>query len=144
MDNSKFVYERSPFYYETDKMAVVHHSNYIRWFEEARISFMQYAGFPYDKMESLGVMLPVLSVQCSYRSSVRFGDTVLIEAAVSQFNGFKMSLQYRITDKETGEVRSMGSTSHCFTDMEMKPLRIKKNYPQIYEIFAALGEQTLF
>ena len=38
------IYERSAFYYETDRMDVIHHSNYIRWFEEARIHFMKNVG----------------------------------------------------------------------------------------------------
>ena len=45
-------------YYETDQMGVVHHSNYIRWFEEARVFFMDQMGFGYDKMEKSGVIQP--------------------------------------------------------------------------------------
>ena len=92
------VYERDAYYYETDKMSVVHHSNYIRWFEEARVNFMKKVGYPYDFMESQGIMMPVLSAQCSYKNSVHFGDTVLIYASISKFNGFKMEVQYKICD----------------------------------------------
>ncbi|MGN1480363.1 acyl-CoA thioesterase [Porcipelethomonas sp.] len=138
------VYERDAHYYETDKMGIIHHSNYIRWFEEARVDFMQKAGYPYDVMESTGIMMPVLSAECSYKSSVRFGDTVLIYTAISQFNGFKMQLQYKVCDKKTGELRVYGSTSHCFTDMSMKPLRIKKTHPEIYDIFDKISPQELF
>lgn len=138
------VYERNVYYYETDKMSVVHHSNYIRWFEEARVNFMEKVGYPYDLMESQGIMLPVLSAQCSYKNSVRFGDTILIYAAISKFNGFKMEVQYKICDKKTGELRSTGSTTHCFTDMSMKPLRIKKSYPKIFDIFDKVSPTTLF
>ena len=100
------VYERDAYYYETDKMSVVHHSNYIRWFEEARVNFMKKVGYPYDFMESQGIMMPVLSAQCSYKNSVHFGDTVLIYASISKFNGFKMEVQYKICDKKTGELRA--------------------------------------
>lgn len=130
-------YERSPFYYETDKMGVVHHSNYIRWFEEARINFMREAEFPYDKIESVGIMMPVLSVECEYKSSVRFGDTVLIKTFISEFNGFKMKIQYQVTDKSDGSLRAAGSTYHCFTDMTLKPVRIKKSHPDIYAVCAS-------
>ena len=51
-------------YYETDQMAFVHHSNYIRWFEEARIDFMEKLGAPYDKMEQMGFISPVRTVNC--------------------------------------------------------------------------------
>lgn len=139
-----FVYERNAFYYETDRMNVIHHSNYIRWFEEARINFMEKAGYPYDKMEFNGIMLPVLSADCSYKNSIHFGDTVLIHTAICQFNGFKMTLQYKIINKKNSELHAFGSTTHCFTDMNMKPIRIKKNYPEIYELFDKISPTILF
>lgn len=130
------IYERKPFYYETDRMDVVHHSNYIRWFEEARIHFMEEAGYSYARIEAEGIMLPVLSAECQYRSSVRFGDTILIEASICEFNGFKMVIEYIVTDKESGELRAKGKTTHCFTDSEMKPLRINKSFPELYELYS--------
>ena len=60
-----------------------------------------------------GIMMPVLSAQCGYKNSVHFGDTVLIYASISKFNGFKMEVQYKICDKKTGELRATGSTTHC-------------------------------
>ena len=51
-------------YYETDQMGVVHHSNYIRWFEEARTDLLERAGLGYNKMEKLGIAVPVLSASC--------------------------------------------------------------------------------
>lgn len=137
-------YERSPFYYETDRMNVIHHSNYIRWFEEARIYFMEKVGYSYARMESEGIMMPVLSAECEYKNSVKFGDTVLIKAAITEFNGFKMAIQYIITDKETGELRAKGSTTHCFTDMSMKPVRIRKTFPELYEIYSSYCGEKLF
>ena len=50
-------YERNAKYYETDQMGIIHHSNYIRWFEEARVDAMEQAGIPYDKMEEMGIIL---------------------------------------------------------------------------------------
>lgn len=129
-------YERTAFYYETDRMNVIHHSNYIRWFEEARIHFMDKVGYPYARMEKEGIMMPVLSAVCEYKNSVKFGDTVVIKTAISEFNGFKMTIQYLVNDKTTGELRAKGSTSHCFTDMEMKPVRIKNKYPELYDLYS--------
>mgnify|MGYP000768598950 FL=1 len=105
---------------------------------------MKKVGYPYDFMESQGIMMPVLSAQCSYKNSVHFGDTVLIYASISKFNGFKMEVQYKICDKKTGELRATGSTTHCFTDMSMKPLRIKKNHPEIFKIFDEVSPTELF
>ena len=58
------IYRRKALYYETDQMKIVHHSNYIRWFEEVRTEYLESRGFPYAKMDELGVMIPVLSVDC--------------------------------------------------------------------------------
>ena len=54
-------------YYETDKMQITHHSNYIRFMEEARIDFLNHIGFGYDKMEELGISSPVIGIQCDYK-----------------------------------------------------------------------------
>ena len=60
-------YIRNVQYYETDKMGIVHHSNYIKWFEEARIFYMQEMGFLYKEMENKGVMIPVLGISALYK-----------------------------------------------------------------------------
>ena len=50
------VYNHRVQYYETDRMGIVHHSNYVRWMEEARVDFLARLGFPYDVMEARGVI----------------------------------------------------------------------------------------
>ena len=57
-------------YYETDQMGIVHHSNYIRWFEEARLDFMEKIGCSYAAVEASGIMIPVLSASCQYKTMV--------------------------------------------------------------------------
>ena len=69
-------------YYETDAQRVTHHSNYIRIMEEARVDMMEQMGFGYDKMEELEIISPVISVSCEYKSMVRSGETVVIDAKV--------------------------------------------------------------
>ena len=48
------MYKHTVQYYETDKMGITHHSNYIRWMEEARVDFLKSTGFGYDKLEEMG------------------------------------------------------------------------------------------
>ena len=62
------IYEHKVQYYETDQMKIVHHSNYIRWFEEARTAWMEEGGFGYAKMEEAGIISPVLEVDAKYKS----------------------------------------------------------------------------
>ena len=144
MDNSlienrefnEICYKRQAHYYETDRMDVIHHSNYIRWFEEARIYYLEQIGFGYDKMESLGILSPVLSVSCEYKSSVRFHEEVLIYPKIEFFNGIKMAISYVVKDARTGKVRATGESKHCFVDSKFKPIRMKKDFNEIYTILS--------
>ncbi len=124
-------YEHHVKYYETDQMGIVHHSNYIRWMEEARMDMMEQMGYSYKQMEELEVISPVISVQCEYKSMVRFSDTVIIEAKVAEYNGIKLVVHYRMTDKETGELRTLSKSEHCFLNASGKPISLKRSYPEI-------------
>jgi acyl-CoA thioester hydrolase len=127
-------YFRQAKYYETDQMAVVHHSNYIRWFEEARVDFLEQIGLGYDKIEAAGVYSPVLAVSCEYKSSVRFHETVLIKAILRFFNGIKMKIEYQVIDEATNQLRAIGTSEHCFVTTDFKPTSLKKNYREMYDI----------
>ncbi len=128
-------YEHKVQYYETDQMGIVHHSNYIRWFEEARTDLMRQMGIGYDEMEGQGIISPVLSVTCEYKSMTHFGETVLIIPILKYYNGIKMTIEYSVTDKESGELRCVGETSHCFLNREGKPVSLKKSYLEMDKMF---------
>lgn len=119
-------------YYETDKMGIVHHSNYIRWMEEARIDFLKQIGWDFDKLEALGIVSPVLSVTCDYRISTKFSQQIAITVSVKEFKGVKLFLEYEMKNQE-GNVVCCGTTSHAFLDMTGKPIRMKTSYPDFYE-----------
>ena len=126
-----------------DQMGIVHHSNYIRWMEEARMDLMDQMGFSYKQMEDQEIISPVLSVQCEYKSMVRFGDTVVIETAIAGYNGIKLSVRYRMTDKETGELRTIAASEHCFLNRSGKPISLKRSYPEIdTKFFQMMDEES--
>ncbi|MEI3219704.1 MAG: thioesterase family protein [Lachnoclostridium sp.] len=116
-------------YYETDQMGIVHHSNYIRWFEEARIDLLEQMGIGYDKIEKEGIISPVLGVEANYLRMVRFGDTVTIETNITEYNGIKLIVEYRVLDEETGMVHCLGVTKHCFLNEKGRPVFLKKKHP---------------
>ena len=120
-------------YYETDQMGIVHHSNYIRWFEEARVRLLDEIGFGYTRMESEGIISPVLSMSCEYKSMVKFGDCVYVLPKVEEFNGVKLKVSYKVIDVNTGELRTTGASSHCFLDRDYKPVNLKKTNMPLYE-----------
>lgn len=130
----KFIYEHRVQYYETDKMKCVHHSNYIRWFEEARTYFLDDVGYGYFKMEENGILSPVLRVESNYKSMVHFGDVVDIEVTVGSYSGSRIEFVYNIYDRETGVLRNEGKTFHCFINESGRPVSLRKHLPELHKI----------
>ncbi|MEY8338648.1 acyl-CoA thioesterase [Lachnospiraceae bacterium 62-35] len=128
-------YEHKTQYYETDQMGIIHHSNYIRWFEEARTDLMEQMGMGYDIMEAQGIIIPVLSVQCEYKSMTHFGETLQILPIVREYNGIRMTIEYTVIEKETGELRCVGRTRHCFLTKDGKPVSLKKKNFLVDDLF---------
>ncbi len=129
-------------YYETDKMGIAHHSNYIRWMEEARVDYLNKIGFPYIALEEDGIYSPMVAVHCRYRRPTRFGDAVTIQARVVEFKGLRLILGYRMTNAE-GQAVFEGTTESCFSDENGKVIRLEKYAPEYYRMFteqAGIGE----
>ena len=135
-----YIYERKINYYETDKMGIVHHSNYIRFFEEARCDFLEKSGLPYDVMEERGIMSPVLGIICQYKQHITYGDIIEIHTSITKFSGVKFTVSYEIYNKKTGNLCILGESNHCFTDSNLKPLNLKKHFNDVYEKFMYLIE----
>ena len=126
-----YTYYRKAQYHETDQMGIIHHSNYVKWMEEARMDLMDQMGLSYKQMEEMEIISPVLSIAVEYHSMVHFDDTVVIETKITKYNGIKMDVEYRMTDKETGELRTTGKSSHCFLNRSGRPISLKRSYPEI-------------
>jgi acyl-CoA thioester hydrolase len=125
-------------YYETDKMGVVHHSNYIRWFEEARLDFMRQGGLEFSEMENAGIMMPVTEISCQYKIPVHFGESVVIKAEMLAFNGVRATIGYEVYS-ENGSLVAVGKSGHCFvSEAKRYPMNLKERYPEYYRCCAAL------
>lgn len=132
------IYERKINYYETDKMGVVHHSNYIRFLEEARCYLLEQIGLPFELLEENGITIPVLEVCCEYKRHVTFGDTLIIKVITTEYTGVRMNVKYEVTDKGTGQTVINAETKHCFTSKELKPINLKKHFPEFSKKIEAL------
>ena len=119
-------------YYETDKMGCVHHSNYIRWMEEARVDFLERIGLGFPMMEARGIYSPVTSVECRYRRPTRFDEEIRISVHVAAFNGIRLRITYEMVNAE-GVLVCTGASEHCFTDTAGKPISLKKYHPDLDE-----------
>ncbi len=129
-------------YYETDQMGIVHHSNYIRWFEEARDELVREYGIDYRQIEAQGILMPVVSVACDYKSAVKYGDKVSILALPRYFNGVRLRYEYEVRG-EDGAIAVTGKSEHCFIDaLTRKPLNLKKRMLQYCEALSRLVESV--
>ena len=131
-----FEYHRHVNYYETDMMGIVHHSNYIRWFEEARIEFLRAKDLDYKRMEDEGIQIPVVSVSCSYKNPATFDDDVTIKTSLRKYNGIVAEIEYKVYRDSDGVLLVTGESSHCFVDKEtFKPVSLKRERPYMHEKF---------
>lgn len=125
------VFTRKVNYYETDRMGVTHHSNYIRFMEEARIYFLEQIGWGYEKMEADGFSSPVTSLSCDYKRTTTFADVIDIEVYVKTISAARLILGYTFRCKD--EVVFTAESSHCFFGKDGSILILKKSMPDFYE-----------
>lgn len=126
------IYRHYVQYYETDKMSVTHHSNYIRWMEEARVFYLDKIGWSFVKFEESGLISPVVSVSGKYLSGCRFADVVLVEVKVTSVKGARFTLSYEMTRESDGEKVFEGESVHCFKNEAGIPLRLERDLPEFY------------
>lgn len=126
-------------YYETDKMGITHHSNYIRWMEEARVDFLKNIGWDYKHLEEEGIVSPVIEVDCKYKRTTTFGDTVSISVSVEEYKGVKMFLKYTMLN-EDGELVCESHSGHAFLNQQGRPINMKKEFPEFHELLLSLAE----
>lgn len=125
-------------YYETDKMGITHHSNYIRWMEEARVDFFEKVGYDYKRLEDEGIISPVIGVECEYKTSTRFEDLIEIEVKILEFKGVRLIFEYVMKNAKTGDIVAKATSKHCFINEEGRPIILKKEFPELDEKFKNL------
>ena len=125
-------YKHKVQYYETDKMGIVHHSNSIRWMEEARVDFLEKIGWSYDQLEKVGLVSPVLSLNIDYSHPTYFSDMVSIDVEILELKMSKMRVGYKMTNEE-GEVVAKCESSHGFLLSSGRPAILKRDFPGLYE-----------
>lgn len=125
------IFTRKVNYYETDKMGITHHSNYVRFMEEARIYFLDQIGWGYAKMEEDGLSSPVISISCNYKKTTTFADEIEIDVFVKNISAAKLILGYTFRVKD--EVVFTAESSHCFFGKDGSIMILKKGMPEFYE-----------
>ena len=120
-------------YYECDGMAVCHHSNYVRFMEEARIDLLDRLGYGYERMEADGITSPVISFSCNCIRPTRFQDEIDIEIRVLKTTALKLTFSY--TMSVGGHLVCTAESTHCFLQ-DGKPVPFADKYECLRQIDA--------
>lgn len=128
------IYKHKIQYYETDKMQITHHSNYLKFMEEARMYFLDYYGYGYERMEKEGIISPIVGISCNYKKPTTYGDTITVETQTIGLSPAKLTIGY-IMRNQNGEIVCTGESVHCFVSKQGKILSLKNIYPGLYNIF---------
>ena len=120
-------------YSDTDQMGIVHHSNYLKYFENARIAWLRHLGVSYKKIEQDGILMPVVSSSLQFIVPLYFDDEITIEIILTDVPKATLSFKYKIKN-QINQLVCRGETKLAFLNSKtMKPVRVPKN---IYDLFS--------
>ena len=132
-----FTYTKKAQYHETDQMGIIHHANYVKWMEEARLAYLEELGLGYQQVEEGNVFSPVVSVNVTYKAPIRFADEVEIGVSVTRYTCVKLELGYQFFNKRTQQLCAVATSGHCFIKGG-KIISLKKDMPALHEKLSAL------
>jgi acyl-CoA thioester hydrolase len=106
-------------YHHTDQMGIVHHSNYVKFFEVARTEWLRANGLTYAEMERRGVMMPIVDVAVKYRNPALYDELLSVTAFVDEMPMARMTFRYEVRGEDGRDIAS-GSTTLGFVDRETR------------------------
>ena len=133
-----FKYLRKAHYHETDQMGLIHHSNYVKWMEEARVAFMDRIGMGYVEVEKAGVVSPVTAVSVEYKKPVRFSEEVGIQVSVLSYSGVRLELEYRFFLMPERVLCTAAISKHCFLK-DGRIVSLKRQLPELDQILSGFS-----
>ena len=116
-------------FFDTDLMGVVHHSNYIRWFEIGRVEYLRSIGIDLNEMMSDGILFPITNINAQYHSPAHFDDILEIETTATALTKVKMEFDYKVFREGEDKVLVNGHSQNVFTNAETgKIIRLPDKY----------------
>ncbi|AVK50915.1 4-hydroxybenzoyl-CoA thioesterase [Clostridium sp. MF28] len=125
-------------YAETDKMGIVHHSNYFIWFEAGRTDFIKGSNISYSEMEENGILIPLAESNCKYIIGAKYEDELIIKTWVKQLTPVKVEFNYSVIRENDQKEISKGSTLHVFVNNDFKIINLKKVNKEIFNKLESL------
>ncbi len=118
-------------YAETDKMGIVHHSNYLVWFEIGRSEFCRARGFSYLEMEEEeDALMVVAEIYCRYKSPAFYEDVLTVRTRVAEVRSRSLRFIYEIFRAADNKVLAEGETLHVVTNAQKKMRSLPENYKE--------------
>lgn len=134
-----FSYIRKAQYHETDQMGIIHHANYVKWMEEARIEYLKSNGIDYKQIEKEGIASPVVEINVKYVRPVEFDDAVEIRVNVLKYSGAVIEFSYEFYNRMKDEICVNATSKHCFIQ-NGRPTSLKKFLPESDSVMRKLLE----
>lgn len=128
-------------YFDTDKMQVVHHANYIKYFETARTEYFRDKGLAYSEMEKHSLQIPVLGVSCKYHEPAVYDELVAVSCRMVKLGPASMEFDYEVRNADTGKLHVTGHSRHGIVNSEYRPVALKKAFPEVHEFLTELYEK---
>lgn len=127
-------------YAETDQMGVVYHANYVIWLEIGRTQLIKDLGFSYAGLEKDGYISPVTNVNINYKSSVQYGETVIVKTWIENHGKLRTTYGYEIVHAD-GTVASTATSEHVVVKKDnFRPVPLKKIHPEWDSKYAAIAK----
>ena len=134
-----YCYRRKAQYHETDQMGVIHHANYVKWMEEARVAYLDALCFGYVDIERAGVVSPVVAISIDYRRPVMFADDVEIGVRVNRYSTRVLEIGYEIKKLTRGTLAAEGVSKHCFLK-DGAVVSVRTALPELHALLSAQVE----
>jgi acyl-CoA thioester hydrolase len=120
-------------YAETDAMGVVHHANYLVYFEEGRSHYMRNMGSDYALIEASGYQLPVTETSLRYVGSLRYGQRVKVRTWIEENRSRRITFAYEVLIDQSNQVLVSGITRHVWTDSKGNVTRAPNQWTALFK-----------
>ena len=122
-------------YAETDRMGIVHHSNYPVWFEVGRTEFIKQNGISYSEVEGKGILLPLLELKCKFISSSTYEDKIIVRTSIKSYTKTRLNFYYEVfKESNMNSPITTGETVHVWTNTNLRPINLQKYSEDLYNI----------
>lgn len=110
-----FIYKKKVTFYETDAMKVVHHANYLRYFEDARVEYLRAGHLDLNALMEEGIVFPIVEVSVKYLKPAHYDDVLLIKTYLRRVDRVRLDFDYEVVLEKTGELLTTGHTVNTYT-----------------------------